>query len=206
MVPLAIAAAVTRARSYALFVLFLTPVFVLVENRWHADWHTAMARIVDVVVGGALAVVATLVSGSWERRRLPAALDAVRDALARYVDVALGAAVNQAALATARRDVGIALEEAEASLERMRAEPAPVRHGVDAAVALLTHGRRLAAALTALGDAPLAVAETTRCELRHYFRRALARAPADASDDQTALLVACMTAPLGASDFRHIRE
>jgi uncharacterized membrane protein YccC len=156
MVPLAVAAVITRTRSYRMFVLLLTPVFVLVTNRWHPGYATAVVRIADVALGGALAGVAALIAPSTERERLPEALAALIDAIQRYVELTfeiVPTAADRAPLAAARRTVGIAFENAEASLERMLAEPRPLRRGNADAVVLLTYGRRLTAALTGLDEA-----------------------------------------------------
>lgn len=154
MVPLSIAAVATRPRSYRLFTFFLTPVFVLLAERWHGDWWIAAARSGDALVGGAIALVAALVFPSREEKRLSAALDAAIAAVRRYAEVVVGAQLAREpaspAVALARREVGVALGAAETSLERMLAEP--LRSGAEAAAAMLlvTHARRLAAALTTL--------------------------------------------------------
>jgi uncharacterized membrane protein YccC len=156
LVPLAVAAVITRTRSYRLFVLLLTPVFVLVTDRWHPGVWTAGVRIADVVLGGALAGIAALIAPSTERTRLPEALVAVLDAIQRYVTLTfelVPARGNRAALADARREVGVALETAEVSLERMLAEPRPLRRGNADAAVLLTYGRRITAALTTIDEA-----------------------------------------------------
>ncbi len=156
MVPLAVAAVITRTRSYRLFVLFLTPVFVLVTDRWHPGYYTAVVRIVDVALGAALAGVAALIAPSTERTRLPEALATLIDAIQRYLELTFEIVptdADRAPLAAARRATGIAFENAEVSLERMLAEPKPLRRGNADAAVLLTYGRRLTAALTALDEA-----------------------------------------------------
>jgi len=157
MLPLAVAAIVTRPRSYRLFVLFLTPVFVMATDLGHIDWHTAVARVVDVALGGGLALVAAFIVPSRERSRLADAIDAVLDALARYVELATGGGVREKntqeitqVIIELRRELGLLLEGAEASLERMLAEPPPLRHGVERAMYVITYARRLAASITAL--------------------------------------------------------
>jgi len=155
MVPLAVGAVITRTRSYRVFVLLLTPVFVLVTDRWHPGIRTAGVRIADVALGGALAGIAALIAPSSERARLPDTLAAALDAIRRYVELSfeiLPAGGDQAPLAVVRRDVGIAFENAEVSLERMLAEPKALRRGNADAAVLLTYGRRLAAALTSLAE------------------------------------------------------
>jgi len=100
-----------------------------------------------VVLGGALAFVAAMIAPSHERPRLADALDGVLDALARYAQLATGEQPREAIVA-ARRQLGLALERAEASLERMLAEPAPLRHRAEDAMYLVTYARRLSASLT----------------------------------------------------------
>jgi len=148
MFPLTVAAVVTRPRSYRLFVLFLTPVFVIVTVFGRADWHVAGARIADVAIGGALALLAALVVPSRERMRLPDALAAALDSVARYARLA-GSPHDRAAVVAARREVGMALEAAEASLERMLAEPRKLQEGVEDAMYLVTYSRRVSAGITA---------------------------------------------------------
>jgi uncharacterized membrane protein YccC len=155
MVPLAVGAVITRTRSYRVFVLLLTPVFVLVTDRWHPGIRTAGIRIADVALGGALAGIAALIAPSSERARLPDALAAALDAIRRYAELSfeiLPVGGDQAPLVIVRREVGIAFENAEVSLERMLAEPKPLRRGNADATVLLTYGRRLSAALTSIAE------------------------------------------------------
>jgi uncharacterized membrane protein YccC len=159
MFPLVVLSVVTRPRSYRLFVLFLTPVFVLVADHWHPDLGTALDRILDVALGGVIAIVAAISVPSWERARLPDAIVEALDALAAYVRVAFDALEHggdRDRVRAARRDVGIALESAEASLERMLAEPRRFRRGVAEAVFVLTYARRITSALTAFDEARVA--------------------------------------------------
>jgi uncharacterized membrane protein YccC len=155
MVPLAVGAVITRTRSYRVFVLLLTPVFVLVTDRWHPGIRTAGIRIADVALGGALAGIAALIAPSSERARLPDALAAALDAIRRYVELSfeiLPVDGDRAPLVTVRREVGIAFENAEVSLERMLAEPKALWRGNADAAVLLTYGRRLTAALTSIAE------------------------------------------------------
>ncbi|MDB4952641.1 MAG: putative rane protein [Myxococcales bacterium] len=159
MFPLSIAAVVTRPRSYRLFVVFLTPLFLLVADHGHPGTSTAIIRIADVALGGAIALVAAIVIPSWERRHLPDALATALDAIAHYVQLAYEVferGRDRRMLPAARREVGIALEDAEASLERMLTEPRPLRRGASEAMFLVTYVRRLSATLTAMDEAPAA--------------------------------------------------
>lgn len=72
MLALTTAATFARPRSYRMFVAFLTPVFVLVASRLYADFGSVALRVFDVVLGGLLAVIATLVEHKLRRERIPA--------------------------------------------------------------------------------------------------------------------------------------
>jgi len=157
MFPLSVAAVATHRRNYRLFTFFLTPVFVLIAERFQGNWWVAASRASDAMVGGGIAFVAAVfIFPSRERTRLPELLARMLDAVANYtVAVFEGVADRHAEAAdtrimAARRDAGIALSEAENSLERLLAEP---RHDTPAgeyALQLITYGRRAAGALTAV--------------------------------------------------------
>jgi uncharacterized membrane protein YccC len=147
--PLCVVAVMTRPRSYRLFVLFLTPVFLLITDPRNANWHAAAARILDVGLGGVLAFVAAIIAPSHERPRLADALEGVLATLAHYTELA-AAQSSRAEIVAARRTVGVALERAEASLERMLSEPPPLRHGAEPAMYVVTYARRLSASVTDL--------------------------------------------------------
>ena len=157
MFPMSMAAVVTRPRSYRLFTFFVTPVFVLIALRAPGDWSTAAIRVADVLLGGVVAVVsALLIYPRWEERfGLPAALAAMVRAVETYRDTVLSAPGTRqppdaARIMETRRAAGVAISEAETSLERRLAEP--LRRGDDEAQALeqITFARRLTQAVTAL--------------------------------------------------------
>lgn len=160
MFPLSVAAVATRARSYRLFTFFLTPVFVLIAERHPGDWWTAAARAGDSVIGGIIALAAALlVFPSWEKTRLPDAIEKMVVAVSRYRDVVIASLDRRAAdesgtiahdVAEARRAAGIAIGEAETSLERWLAEPMRSAEQGENAMQLVTHARRLTNACTAL--------------------------------------------------------
>ena len=157
MFPLSVAAVATHRRNYRLFTFFLTPVFVLLAERFHGDWWVAAARASDAAIGGAIAFVAAVfIFPSRERTRLPERLARMLDAVATYaVAVFEGSAdrhtqAAEARITNVRRDAGIALSEAENSLERLLTEP---RHDTPAgeyALQLITYARRAAGALTTI--------------------------------------------------------
>lgn len=161
MLPLSVAAVATKPRSYRLFTLFLTPVFVLLAQKGRDDLRVVVVRFVDAVVGGAIALVAaTVVFPSWEKRRLPELLAAAMRALEAYARAVLGPhgerthEERRVAADAARRTAGIAFGEAETSLERFLAEPGRKQAHAADAMQLVTHARRLAGALTAVEASP----------------------------------------------------
>jgi uncharacterized membrane protein YccC len=161
LVPLSVAAVATRPRSYRLFTLFLTPVFVLLTDPAH-DWRTSAQRAGDAVLGGAIALAAgVLIAPASERKLAPDALRDMLTVLGSYASVVFAALLQPAGasgrttaradqVASARRAVGIALGAAEASLERWLAEPLSDRAFAADAMLLVTYARRLATALTSL--------------------------------------------------------
>jgi uncharacterized membrane protein YccC len=154
MVPLSVAAVATRPRSYRLFTFFLTPVFVLLAERWQGDWWVAAARAGDAVLGGGIALVAALVFPSREEKRLSVALDAVVSAVRRYAEVVVAAQIEKQPshhdVVVARREVGLTLAAAETSLERLLAEPLRAPTEATDAMLFVTHARRLAGGFTAI--------------------------------------------------------
>ena len=202
MVPLAVGAVITRTRSYRIFVLLLTPVFVLVTDHWHPGIRTAGVRIADVALGGALAAIASLIAPSSERARLPDALAAALDSIRRYAELSfeiLPAGLDRAPLSEARRAVGIALENAEVSLERMLAEPKALRRGNADAAVLLTYGRRLSAALTSLAETTTtspAIPEVVRADVLSALAAARAHVLTGARFERGALPSSKLAPPL----------
>ena len=157
MFPLSMAAVVTRPRSFRLFTFFVTPVFVLVAMHSPGDWSTAAARAGDTVLGGGIALLAALfIYPGWEERiGLPAALSAMSRAVEAYQDLvqsalALRRPEDVRRIEDARRRAGMAINEAETTLERRLAQP--MNRGPDEARAMerVTFARRLALAVTAL--------------------------------------------------------
>ncbi len=154
MVPLSITAIATKPRSYRLFTFFITPVFVLLAERWHGDWWTAAARAGAALLGGSIALVAALVFPSREEKRLGAALRSMVSAVRTYAEVVVEAQFasqpSSAEVVAARREVGVALGDAETSLERLLGEPLRSPSEAQEAMLLVTHARRLVSAFTTL--------------------------------------------------------
>ncbi len=155
--PLSVSAIVTRSRNYRLFTLFLTPVFVLFVDAGRGDSWTAAARAGDVALGGAVAFAASaLVFPSWEKRRLKDALSVVLATASRYVASTFDllafdrASELETRVVSDRRRAGVALNEAEASLERLLSEPRESKERAADAMQLITYARRLTSALTTI--------------------------------------------------------
>jgi uncharacterized membrane protein YccC len=157
MFPLSVAAVATHRRNYRLFTFFLTPVFVLLAERFQGDWWTAAVRAGDAAIGGALAfVAAVLIFPSRERTRLPDLLANMLDGVADYAVAILSGVVDrhseavEARVTAARRAAGIGLGEAENSLERLLAEPRHDTGAEEYALQLITYARRASGALTTI--------------------------------------------------------
>jgi uncharacterized membrane protein YccC len=165
MFPLSIAAVVTRPRSYRLFTLFLTPIFLLIAMRSPGGglWAAA-ARAGDTLAGGAIALLATLfLFPRWEERvGMPEALaEMERDAQAYATSVVASLGAREGAgpvpasqemlrkIRDARLKAAGALGRAEAVLERLLESPLR-SEGESEAMALLTYARRLTNATTTL--------------------------------------------------------
>ncbi|MEP7052608.1 MAG: FUSC family protein [Pseudomonadota bacterium] len=157
MFPLSVAAVATHRRNYRLFTFFLTPVFVLIAERFPGDWWTAAVRAGAAALGGGIAfVAAVLIFPSRETTRLPDLLASMLDHVARYAVVTLQglgdrhAEASELRINAARRDTGIALGEAESSFERLLAEPRHDTAVEEYALQLITYARRATGALTAI--------------------------------------------------------
>ena len=119
------------------------------------DWATALDRTGDAVLGGAVALAAAMfIYPGWEQRfGLPGALAAMVRTVESYRELVLAAPIprtpaDAAGIHDSRRTAGMAVGEAETSLERRLAEP--LRRGADEEQALeqITFARRLVLAVT----------------------------------------------------------
>jgi uncharacterized membrane protein YccC len=142
--------------NYAAFSVFVTPAFVLLAEARAGDWHLARVRIVNTLLGGALALLGARVlwPGS-ERTRLPtymaAALRACRDALVLACDlVAHPRRDAVTALGTARRHIALAAANAEESFQRLLGEHDGAPQDLEPVMTFLAYLRRLSASLSGL--------------------------------------------------------
>ena len=160
-------------------------------------------RIADTLLGALLAWGFSYVLPSWERRSLPLAVRRLKKELADFATRTLcfeGADALEQRLA--RRRAYDALDAVAAALQRSTAEPRSVRVPAEAVAALIDHGQRFMAHVSAVRmtlarrNAGLARAEVAQ-ELAQT-RRALAAtlaAPAPAAADSPEPLSLPMVAP-----------
>ena len=168
-------------RNYGYGITFLTPIIILLISQRSLDpWVDLAERVAYTVAGAILALVAAyLLWPQWERDQLRDRLQRALQALQRYLDGVLqslaGTDVSQEAIASLRRQAELALANAEAGFQRMRAEPGDRAELLGVAFALLVNLRRLCRHTIALSlqhqGAPLPVEPVTK--LRQLIAAAL---------------------------------
>jgi uncharacterized membrane protein YccC len=159
----------TYAVNYAWYCFFLTPTFVLMTMPHAHDWRFAEVRIANTILGALVAVLAMRLL--WPERehlelgrllgRGASADAAYLRAMVEYwqIEAAARPATERQMLAPARRRCGLAINDAEESLDRMMLEPGFGRKAASGdlqaeALAFVTYLRRLmrvATTLTAIG-------------------------------------------------------
>jgi len=138
-----------RRINYALFAALVTPVFVVLAEINAKGERLIRERILDTLLGGALALAGALLL--WPHRdlhRLPALIATVLRADCDYLHLGLRGA-GPAATVAARRRVGLATANAEAALQRLIGESPPANQ-VEPWMALIAYARRLSASITGL--------------------------------------------------------
>jgi len=149
---LASAGVAVRRINYAVFAALITPVFVVLAEVNARGAHLVGERILDTVLGGALALAGALLL--WPHRdveRMPSLIGAVLRAVRAYLQAVLQGQ-GPASVVAARRRVGLATANAEAALQRMLGESLPAGRA-EAWMALIAYARRLSASITGLGPA-----------------------------------------------------
>ena len=149
------------AVDYGWYCFFLTPTFVLLSLPHLRDWHFAGVRIGNTLLGALVAVVAMrLLWPEQEQLELHKLLASGAAADANYLramlrfwqlptDQRLDA--QRTLLAPARRACGLAIIEAQETLDRLLLEPAVSRtSSLDGALTFITYLQRLARAATTL--------------------------------------------------------
>ncbi len=112
--------------NYGLAVVFLTPtVIVLISAAGPENWEVAAHRIINTLVGAAIAIVVACVL--WpraERRSFPDTLASAVLALRRHLDVVLAAYIEgptyrRTAIASAHQQAGLAVDNAQVGFQRL---------------------------------------------------------------------------------------
>ena len=129
---------------YGIAVAALTGTVVILLSFDGVESAAAMTdRVLNTVLGSAMALVAYVLWPSWERTRARAALADMFDGYAAYLATLAGPAPPRE-----RRDARTlsrtARTNAQASLDRMRSEPATPVHLMELAQTLFANGNRLA--------------------------------------------------------------
>jgi uncharacterized membrane protein YccC len=179
MFPLAMACMSFRAVNYSLFVLFLTPLFVLILDLTHPGVREpaiAGIRALNTVIGGAIALAGSLLlwpGSEGDRLKLDLA-DAI-ERNGKLAGVALSTPGDDVrAIRAARREAGLASNKADEARRRAALEIWWRRAELHAADDVLAALRRLAGTAVALWlDGPPATA--------HVGDRAMGAWTADAS-------------------------
>jgi uncharacterized membrane protein YccC len=150
--PLSAAAVSVLPVNYGLFATLITPVFVLMSESAVGDWHLTRVRVLNTLLGGAIALAfAALLWPSWERERRGPMLAQLFEALRELLRVALAGRPMEERNA-ARRQFGLAAGVAEASLQRALSEPNARAVELESMMAILAYARRLAGTAIALAE------------------------------------------------------
>jgi uncharacterized membrane protein YccC len=167
--PLAFCALAVMPLSYTLFCFFVTPTFVLAFLPYVGDWQLAGVRVLDTLFGAVIAMAAMAVLWpALERRRFGFQLQRSLQANQRYLDALIAQWNEQKpgeaepAVAAARRAIGLAHNDTEDSLDRLRLEPSWTSRGglrgdaraTEAAIAFVTYLRRFGQSITMLASLP----------------------------------------------------
>ncbi len=144
--------------NYGAYAVFGTPAFVLLAETSAGDWHLAGIRIINTLIGGALAMAgAAFFWPGEERSRLPelaaAAFRANAEFLRRTIRLFSDQRPDLGVLRDARRDVGNAALNAEDSFQRVISEHRGRPDELEPIMASLIYVRRLAASTAALAIA-----------------------------------------------------
>ena len=173
--------------NYTAFSVFLTPTFVLLAEASAGDWHLAGVRVLDTVVGGALALVgAQLLWPAPEWTRLPtymaAALRANRDYLRTVVsNFADRSDAAGRQMRDRRRDAALATLNAEESFQRLLSEHGDAAEALAPVMTFLTYVRRLSVSIAALAVSRHALDASSATTLEQFVERASHRLDAAAA-------------------------
>ena len=141
--------------NYGLYAVLLTPTFVLISETTEGDWHLARIRVLNTLIGGALALVGTfLLWPSPERLRVRGQLARALQSFVELFHAAIQAPVDPLQVDAARRAFGLAALNADESLQRLLVETPRQTALLAPPLVLLTYARRLTSTTLALAAAP----------------------------------------------------
>ncbi|MET0404980.1 MAG: FUSC family protein [Cystobacter sp.] len=147
--------------NYGLYTAFLTLTFVLLAELGTGDWGLARVRILNTLIGGALALAGTWLL--WERSEhvlLPEQISSALKANREHFLQVLADRQRDAAdeeredFSEARRKMGLATLNAEASFQRLLSEPRRRTEPLEPLMTLLAYLRRFAASVVSLSATP----------------------------------------------------
>jgi len=136
-------------RRYGYAIVFLTPLIILLIAPGAADpWRDLADRVVDTLIGAALALAAVhLLWPQWERERLPERLARAVAAQRNYLSAVLTALARAApadrSIAVLQREAESELGNADAAFQRMMGEPTRQRGRVAQGFTLVVYIHRL---------------------------------------------------------------
>ncbi len=168
MVPFTIASVAVLPLNYGVFVLLLTPVFVLLAEPHPGDWDIAGLRVVNTLLGGAIALSASqllwptheLTTYARQLAGLLREMRALWEIVASSADAPLPEWRGRAD--EARRRFGIAVTNSEATIQRLITEDVPTPQRVEAAMAVQTYGRRMVSTMSAMAESRVRGEETVQ--------------------------------------------
>lgn len=118
-------------------------VVVLLAIDGIAPHEVLVDRSVSTLIGGALAVLATVVWPTWERQFVPGRLAALLGAYREYLVALADPTSDRATLGARRTAARVARTNAQASVERAEAEPVPSRDTIELGRSVLANSHRI---------------------------------------------------------------
>ena len=167
--------------NYTAFAVFLTPTFVLLAEASAGDWHLATVRVINTLLGGAIALLgARLLWPAPEWTRLPRYLAATLRTNRDYLQTVVRSFPDRSdaageAMRTRRRDAALAAINAEESFQRLLAEHDGKSELLAPVMTFLTFVRRFTVSVAALAVSRHAVDPSTATMLEQFAATASTR-------------------------------
>jgi len=141
--------------NYGAFTVFLTPAFLLLAETHHSDSQLAGLRLLNTLLGAAIALLASrLLFPLSERDQLGPLLSATLEQLDQLLGlVAQTPPATTNSVIAQRRKLGLSLQNAEASYQRLLTETGITAEQGEALSTLILYAHRLASGLIALAFA-----------------------------------------------------